>query len=1486
MRESFKHLVKSGIRSGLFLAMLLGAHNLTAQQVLQWDFDNGDLTATVGSDLQYSDGPGGPTQTATQFGTTTSFGIPDINGTAAKVMKFPGAVSGMGYFMPTPSTANGVGNGGQFVNDYTLVFDLFYPQSSDAKFRPLIDTDGSTFTAGPDMAIDVSDGLGVAPSGPFYGAIPPNAWNRVGVVVQQDLRTLTWYINGTRVGTTTLSGPQADGRFAVPVSALVLILASTDTNAAPGYVNSIQIRDVALNVGQMKALGAASASGIPQTIPPVPSFIDTRAPDFGQKDLPPEPAIHVLLNQGDTVVDANSIKLYMDGNLFAATVTPTAPTFTIDYAITNLLRQSSQHKLDLVYSDSVAGLQTNSWTFTVANYQVVTLPAPIYFENFDELAEGTLPDGWSVTNNTVVQDPGIDLNDPKSDAYLSFVVISTNRLSDIFTESGNYSSPGLGTVNGRRRLVHPPVVLNGVLIDSLVHGNLAYCDSDQRTDSGGQVDVMFTSDYDLTGHTNVFLAFNSTYEQNQDNIGSVEYSIDQGQTWLPALYMLDDGTTDTDGPDVATNSSTGQIDVFATFGTPGRNQAYDLAYSNFIGAVVSTNLIPFVSPRRNDDPLSSKRIEVIRLASADNQPHVRFRFGQAGTSSWYFGIDDFGLYSINIPVISGQPTAQTVDANSQATFTVTATGSGTLKYQWEFNGNTISGATNTSYTIPSASTNDVGLYDVVVSNSDGQTSSGTALLTVITTPQLAIQPISQVADPGDNVNLTSTYHGGRPIGSYWLLNSAVLAGSGTTDIVNTLTFNGATTNNSGFYQLVVTNSYGSITSGVAQLTVFSGPITNGLVVHLTFDGNLNDSSGRGNNAAYANNGASGDPTPTFISGKIGQAFEFTTLKDGSKFDYATLGYPADLQFGDTNAVSISFWINYTNQSDDLPFISNKDWNSSGNGGWGIFAQSAGDFRVNFTGTNGGNDKLDYHPTTVLRDGTWHNVVLSIARAPLAQAYDVYTYVDGIALGTRTMVTQGTIDTLALPFQNEQSATTSQTNWAVNIGQDGTGVYHDQGSAFNIAAHIDDVGIWRRALTPREAANIFVQGQQGKDLTTASGAPVVLPATIAADPVSQVVSAGASATFSVTPAGTPPFTFSWQRDGAPFGGSTSSNLTFNAVTLSDVGGYAAVVSNAGGSATSHVAQLIVFTGSITQELVAHLKFDGDYSDSSGSGTAGTAVGSPSFQPGMIGQAVHVTSAGTPANNPSPNNYVTLGMPSQLMFGTNDFSISFWAKITSQNDDKPFIANKNWGSGGNLGWALATESDGMKWNFRDDQSGRRDSPDVAPQLEDGNWHNVVVSFLRSGPGRTYVDGQLVDVTSVSPDGGKAVGSADPTNSVNIGQDGTGLYTDGGGAAAVDMLVDDLGIWRRVVTPQETLAIYNAGKAGLDLTKAGQATPTLTLQVGSTAGNITLSWSGAAGVKLQKTSSLSQPNWGDVQGTTGASTYSEPQTNSPAFYRLSAP
>src|ERR1700722_8425182 len=83
------------------------------------------------------------------------------------------------------------------------------------------------------------------------------------------------------------------------------------------------------------------------------------------------------------------------------------------------------------------------------------------------------------------------------------------------------------------------------------------------------------------------------------------------------------------------------------------------------------------------------------------------------------------------PVIVTQPASQSVTAGQAATFTVVATGSPTLTYQWQKNHANIAGATSASYTTPVTATSDSGeTFDVVVSNSVGTVTSVSVGLTV------------------------------------------------------------------------------------------------------------------------------------------------------------------------------------------------------------------------------------------------------------------------------------------------------------------------------------------------------------------------------------------------------------------------------------------------------------------------------------------------------------------------------------------------------------------------------------------------------------------------------------------------------------------------------------------------------------------------------------------------------------------------------------
>jgi hypothetical protein len=83
------------------------------------------------------------------------------------------------------------------------------------------------------------------------------------------------------------------------------------------------------------------------------------------------------------------------------------------------------------------------------------------------------------------------------------------------------------------------------------------------------------------------------------------------------------------------------------------------------------------------------------------------------------------------PSITTQPASQTVNAGQAATFSVAATGTTPLTYQWQKNGAAITGATATSYITPVTTTADSGeVFRAVVSNTAGNMTSNSATLTV------------------------------------------------------------------------------------------------------------------------------------------------------------------------------------------------------------------------------------------------------------------------------------------------------------------------------------------------------------------------------------------------------------------------------------------------------------------------------------------------------------------------------------------------------------------------------------------------------------------------------------------------------------------------------------------------------------------------------------------------------------------------------------
>src|SRR5438552_3814279 len=83
------------------------------------------------------------------------------------------------------------------------------------------------------------------------------------------------------------------------------------------------------------------------------------------------------------------------------------------------------------------------------------------------------------------------------------------------------------------------------------------------------------------------------------------------------------------------------------------------------------------------------------------------------------------------PSITIQPTSKAVTAGQTASFSVAATGTAPLNYQWKKNGIAVSGASSSAYTTPATSTSDSGAqFTVIVSNSAGSVTSSAGVLTV------------------------------------------------------------------------------------------------------------------------------------------------------------------------------------------------------------------------------------------------------------------------------------------------------------------------------------------------------------------------------------------------------------------------------------------------------------------------------------------------------------------------------------------------------------------------------------------------------------------------------------------------------------------------------------------------------------------------------------------------------------------------------------
>ncbi|MGA8223196.1 MAG: immunoglobulin domain-containing protein [Candidatus Acidiferrales bacterium] len=170
------------------------------------------------------------------------------------------------------------------------------------------------------------------------------------------------------------------------------------------------------------------------------------------------------------------------------------------------------------------------------------------------------------------------------------------------------------------------------------------------------------------------------------------------------------------------------------------------------------------------------------------------------------------------PSITQQPSNQSVTVGQTATFTVVATGSAPLTYQWQ-KGTTNVGTNSSTYTTPATTSGDNNdKFQVVITNSAGSITSGTATLTVTaaaTAPSITKQPVNTTVNLGQTATFTVTATGTAPLTYQWTFNSSDVGTNSSTYTTP------ATTNqdNDAKIQVTVKNAEGSAPSSIVTLTV-------------------------------------------------------------------------------------------------------------------------------------------------------------------------------------------------------------------------------------------------------------------------------------------------------------------------------------------------------------------------------------------------------------------------------------------------------------------------------------------------------------------------------------------------------------------------------------------------------------------------------------------------------------------------------------------
>jgi hypothetical protein len=652
-------------------------------------------------------------------------------------------------------------------------------------------------------------------------------------------------------------------------------------------------------------------------------------------------------------------------------------------------------------------------------------------------------------------------------------------------------------------------------------------------------------------------------------------------------------------------------------------------------------------------------------------------------------------------------------------------------------------------------------------------------------------------------------------------------------------------------------------------------ITNGLVVYLNFDNNIDAQAGTTNNGTAVSGSlvpAFAPGTPEYTNGIIGSAAVFNNdPANGSVVtDWAcSLG---DIEWLYSNSWSFSIWVNSTDTS-GVSVMGNKNWSSRRNIGW-ILSEYYGEW---LTVTP---DGLPYETVgnRSYADGLWHNCAATFDRGSNL----ITAYLDGAPAGSVALGTNGL-----------ESLTPSDIMNTL-VGGSGDGAY-----SLGLGGALDDLGMWSRVLSAAEATAIYNAGVKHQPLTQAN---TNAPPSIVTPPSSETQAAGLFSGFSVTAIGGQPLSYQWCRNGIPLVGANNPTLVYP-VALSDSGAsYTVVVTNSAGSVTSTPPAMLTVTSppaSITNGLVVYLDFDNNINAQAGTTNNGTAVyggqgGFPTcaaeYTPTNGFNTAAIGTAAAVFNNDLGSTQISdwacfLGDIEWIY--SNSWSFSIWVNATNTTGGNAAIGNKDWTKYAYVGWLV--ENDTANWlTWTPDGVLYKTIGNF--NWNDGNWHHLAATFDRNvNLVVAYVDGNETGASALGITGLESLTPDPSTLQYNGNVNCTLVGATGGLDGQYAGALDDVGMWQRPISEAEVKAIYQSGTNGMAVPQAAYPQPSLSATLAAGGGSVSLiypAW--AVTYTIESSPSLAAAPWSPVAAVTNLYMNGNTVVNVPAspgsrFFRL---